>query len=172
MRQQRYGSNNTLAAAVVALNDDGLLVLHNSPVEDPRQGQGTPFLLRWRGGREAEEDGAKVPQSAHSSSSSPSPSGLDDSFRLDMGDGADAESSGGGGFLPVAWPACHSQHFPGSNLCTLSCFRRMARGDYGILDFIRGETTRNDDGAERQTGAAVVGFTVNGGDWSCKKVVA
>mmetsp|Transcript_42502 Transcript_42502/g.68493 ORF Transcript_42502/g.68493 Transcript_42502/m.68493 type:complete len:129 (-) Transcript_42502:634-1020(-) len=38
MRQQRYGSNNTLAAAVVALNDDGLLVLHNSPVEDPRQG--------------------------------------------------------------------------------------------------------------------------------------
>mmetsp|Transcript_31343 Transcript_31343/g.43930 ORF Transcript_31343/g.43930 Transcript_31343/m.43930 type:complete len:538 (-) Transcript_31343:223-1836(-) len=167
-----YGSNNTLAAAVVALNDDGLLVLHNSPVEDPRQGQGTPFLLRWRGGREAEEDGAKVPQSAHSSSSSPSPSGLDDSFRLDMGDGADAESSGGGGFLPVAWPACHSQHFPGSNLCTLSCFRRMARGDYGILDFIRGETTRNDDGAERQTGAAVVGFTVNGGDWSCKKVVA
>eukprot|EP00465_Bigelowiella_longifila_P003823 CAMPEP_0185259134 /NCGR_PEP_ID=MMETSP1359-20130426/7970_1 /TAXON_ID=552665 /ORGANISM="Bigelowiella longifila, Strain CCMP242" /LENGTH=404 /DNA_ID=CAMNT_0027844929 /DNA_START=51 /DNA_END=1262 /DNA_ORIENTATION=+ len=144
-----FGMNNTLAAAVVSLDEDGLLVLRNSPVEDPRQGQGTPFLLRWRGGREGEqpeegdkeEEGkpAKEPLSRRSSSPSSS-SGLDDSFRLDMGDGADAESSGGGGFLPMEWPACHSQHFPGSNLCTLSCFRRMARGDYGILDFLRDGT--------------------------------
>jgi len=78
--------------------------------------------------------------------------GTKDLYRMVMGNSTQAVS------LPQKWAGCHSDAWPSANLCPLSCFRRMVRGDLSLLRF------------QRDLHGTVSSFVVEGAGYECKKV--
>lgn len=146
------GSYDCGGPSRIAINEQGILTLFNGPGGNQSDGQGYPFLMLWR-------PGLLGPARAHEAASffgSDATSHADDTFLLDMGSTINDSAS----FLPEEWEGCHDEAAPGANLCPVSCYRRMARGDAGVVSFVRNSTQ------------SVLGFWVNGkgGDWGCTRV--
>jgi len=116
-------------AMVISVNQTSKeLIITNGPQGDPRIQTGYPWYL--------------LP--LESAQDQP----VKDVFRIQMK----------GEFAPIKFPGCSNHQFPGVNLCPMSCFREMARGDGEILHFNRDPKS-----------GMVVGFQISGLGLTCSK---